>query len=35
MYINIERKGEIREREREVKGAQSKPNPSRNAFPKL
>ena len=24
-----------REREREVKGAQSKPNPSPNAFPKL
>ena len=37
---NIERKGEIRERERgerdrEVKGAQSKPNPSPNSFPKL
>ena len=39
--IDIEREGEIREREREVKGiervkgAQSKPNPSPNAFPKL
>ena len=37
---DIEREGEIREREgeirdREVKGAQSKPNPSPNAFPKL
>ena len=38
---DIEREGEIREREGEVKGiervigAQSKPNPSPNAFPKL
>ena len=34
---DIEREGEIKERERvrEVKGAQSKPNPSPNAFPKL
>ena len=30
---DIEREGEIRERQ--VKGAQSKPNPSPNAFPKL
>ena len=41
---DIEREGEIREREREkergerdreVKGGQSKPNPFPNAFPKL
>jgi hypothetical protein len=34
---DIEREGEIRvkERVREVKGAQSKPNPSPNDFPKL
>ena len=34
---DIEKEGEMgeREREREVKGAQSKPNPSHNAFPKL